>query len=323
MKRALVLIAAALTACGGSQKLTAEEASTAMPGASQAQLGTPHGGAALTAASALSFQTAEYAADTEALAGSVNTGIGWTLGIVEAVVTNFPPTSCAGDTCVWGPGSAPLDVNDWEITVTKKDVNDYTWTLQGKSKVDPAATWISFVSGEAFTTGVKHVGHGTLSIDLDAAAGLARKTTDPAPQSGKITGTYDNTSGRQVSVQFIGTQDDKDPTQKVNAAYQFASASAGGDLQIATRNLTTGTELQLHSRWTDVGAGRADATYAQPAVGGQAAVNLSRSQCWDGASSLFNLTYQLTTPTFVGSGDTGLETSCVFSSAAPPTLTVP
>ena len=47
MKRALVLIAAALTACGGSQKLTAEEARNAMPGASQAQLGTPDGGAAL------------------------------------------------------------------------------------------------------------------------------------------------------------------------------------------------------------------------------------------------------------------------------------
>jgi hypothetical protein len=323
MKRTLVLIAAALTACGGSQKLTAEEASTAMPGASQAQLGTPQGGAALTAVSALSFQTAEYAAATQTLAGSVNMGVAWTLGIVEAVVTTFPPTSCAGDTCVWGPGSDALDVNDWEITVTKKDTNDYTWTMQGKSKVDPAATWISFVSGEAFTTGVKHVGHGTLSIDLDAAAGLARKTTDPAPQSGKITGTYDNTSGRHVSLQFIGTQDDKVPAQKVNAAYQFASATAGGDLQIATRNLTTGTELLLHSRWTDVGAGRADANFSQPAAGAQAAVNISRSQCWDGATTLFNLTYQLTTPPFAGSGDTGVETSCVFSPAVPPTITVP
>ncbi|HUK37133.1 MAG TPA: hypothetical protein VLV86_24625, partial [Vicinamibacterales bacterium] len=42
------------------------------------------------------------------------------------------------------------------------------------------------------------VGHGTLTIDLDAAAGLARKTTDPAPQSGEIDATYDNTAGTHV-----------------------------------------------------------------------------------------------------------------------------
>ena len=317
MKRALVLIAAALTACGGSQKLTAEEARNAMPGASQAQLGTPDGGAALTAAAvAPSFQTAEYAADTLALAGSVNLGVGWSLGIVDAVVTNLPPTSCADDTCTWGPGSTAFDVNDWQITVTKKDVNDYTWTLQGKSKVDPAAAWIAFVSGEAFTTGVKHVGHGTLNIDFDAAAGLARKTTDPAPQIGKITGTYDNTSGQHVSVQFIGTQDDKVPDQKVNAGYQFASSSTGGDLQIAVRNLTTLAELQLHSRWTAVGAGRADASFSASGV------TFTRSQCWDGASTLFDLTYQVTSPVVVG--DTGVVASCgVFATAELPTITVP
>lgn len=317
MKRALVLVAAALTACGGSQKLTAEEARNAMPGASQAQLGTPEGGAALTAVVGATYHTAEYADATRMLAGSVNLGIGWTLGVVEAVVTNLPPTSCAEDTCTWGPGSGAFDVNDWQITVTKKDVNDYTWTLQGKSKSDPAAQWIAFVSGEAFTTGTKHVGHGTLNIDLDAAAGLARQTGETA-QSGKITSTYDNTSGRQVSVLFVGTQDDNVPTQKVNAAYQFASSSTGGDLQVATRNLSTLAELQLHSRWTAVGAGRGDASYFDGV-----AQTYTRSQCWDGAGSLFNLTYQATTPVAAGLTDMGAETSCVFATAQLPTITVP
>ena len=317
MKRALVLLVATLTACGGSQKLTAEEARNAMPGASQAQLETPEGGAALTAEALVTFHTAEYADATRVLARSVNLGVGWTLGIVEAVVTNLPPTSCADDTCIWGPGSGPFDVNDWQITVTKKDTNDYAWTMQGKSKADPAATWIAFVSGEAFTTGVKHVGHGTLDIDLDAAAGLARLTTDPPQQTGKIFATYDNTSGRHVSVQFIGTQDDKNPGQKINAAYQFVSGSTGGDLQVSTRNLTTDEKLQLHSRWTGVGAGRGDASYSN---GG---LTYTRSQCWNGAGTLFDLTYQVTTPASAGLTDMGDPSACVFATAELPTITVP
>ena len=126
-------------------------------------------------------------------------------------------------------------------------------------------------------------------------------------------------SGRHVSVQFIGTQDDQNPAQKINAAYQFASTSAGGDLQVSTRNLTTDEKLQLHSRWTGVGAGRGDASYSN---GG---LTYTRSQCWDGATTLFDLTYQVTDPV-VASGlnpDMGDPSACVFATAELPTITVP
>jgi hypothetical protein len=319
MKRALVLVAAALTACGGSQKITAEEARNAMPGTSQAQLTTPQGGNALTAAVAADAYTrADYAFETVALAASVNLGVAWPLGVLE-LVTALPPTSCAGDTCTWGPGSEATDLNDWQITVTKKDSSDYLWTMQGKSKSDPAAQWIAFVSGEAFTTGVRHVGHGTLVVDLDLAGGLARDPQE-AKQIGKISATYDNTSGRHVSVQFVGTQDDKNPAQKVNAAYQFASTSTGGDLQVSIRNLSTGEKLQLHSRWTGVGAGRGDASFFDGV-----AQTYTRSQCWNGALTLFDMTYQVTDPV-VTSGlnpDMGAESACVFATAELPTITVP
>ena len=323
MKRAIALVATVLlsAACGG-KTITAEEARSAVPGASQAQVGVPdQQGQMLTAtptgSEATNSVTAEYAAETIALAAAVNGGVAFTLGVVELVVS-LPPTSCSGDTCTWGPGSGPLEVNDWQLTVTKKDSDDFVWALAGRPKTDPSAGFTAIVSGEAFTTGVRHVGHGTLLVDMDAAAGpsIAHKTTDPKNLSvGKISATYDNTSGRNVSVQFLGAKDSAEPTQKVNAAYQFAATSSGGDLQVATRNLTTEAALTLHSRWTDTGAGRGDATYKLGSL------NSERSQCWDGASTLFNLVYQLTSP--ADPSVVGSESACAFSPAQRPTITAP
>lgn len=305
--------------CGSGQSsgppLTAGEARDALPSAQQVQVGTPPQGSALTAAprgTEAVTAPAEYAADTLALALAVNGGVAWTLGIAEAVVS-LPPTSCALDTCTWGPGSAAQDLDEWQLVVTRKDTADYLWSLQGRPRATPGAAWIPFLSGEAFTTGVRHVGHGTVVLDLDAAAGLARRATDPAPQPGKISASYDNRSGGHVAVQFLGTQADLNPDQRVNAAYQFDATSDGGDLQVATLNLTTAATLQLHTRWTSTGAGRADAAFSE---GGQA---ISRSQCWDGGATLFRLVFQST-----GSAiDLGTEALCAFVPAAPPTIVAP
>lgn len=320
MNRALALaVTLILVGCGANpQTITAEEARTAVPISTQTEIGAPGAGgtavpnALVAPQAAQTVVTAEYAADTIALATAVNGGVAWALGVVS-FVASLPPTTCAGDTCTWGPGSGALEVNDWQLTVTKKDVSDYVWALQGRPKTSPSASWIALLSGEAFTTGVRHVGHGTLLVDFDAAAGLARKTTDPAPQTGRIAGTYDNTAGARVALQFLGTNDHTNPQQKVNVAYQFSATSAGGDLQVATRNLTTAASLQLHSRWTGTGAGRGDASYS---AGGQ---TITRSQCWDAASALFDLVYQST-----GSAvDVGTESACAFASKALPTITAP
>ena len=320
MSRALVVaVTLSIVGCGANQQtITVEEARTAVPTSAQAAVGAPDAASTGTTNLLVSPQatqslvTAEYAADTISLATAVNGGVAWSLGVVS-FVASLPPTACVADTCTWGPGSSALEVNDWQLVVTKKDVNDYVWSLQGRPKTSASAAWVGFLSGEAFTTAVKHVGHGTLLVDFDAAAGLARKTTDPPPQTGRITGTYDNTAGGKVALEFLGTQDSTNPLQKVNVGYQFAATSAGGDLQVASRNLSTGASLQLHSRWNSVGAGRGDASYS---AGGQ---TISRSQCWDAASTLFNLLYQST-----GSAtDLGSESACAFALAVPPAISVP
>ncbi|HET9595885.1 MAG TPA: hypothetical protein VFP65_09910 [Anaeromyxobacteraceae bacterium] len=326
MKRtvASLAIAASLAACGGgSRTLTAEEARGAVPGADQARLSAPDASSASAAAPrgnfVLTAGQAEYARDTMALAGAVNLGVVWTLGVVELVVS-FPPTACSGPTCTWGPWGAdqPFEVNLWQLTVTKVDDGEYQWALSGQPKATPAAAFTAVVSGTAFPSGVRHVGHGSFVLDLDAAAALPRKLGDPGAQKGRIEATYDNRTSRQVGVQFLGTQDDQNPDQLVNAAYQFVAGASGGDLQVATRNLTTGARLTLHSRWTAAGAGRGDASFS---LDGNTIV---RSQCWDSnaASPAFGLLYQATSP-IAAPDDGGSEASCAFSPAAPPSIQAP
>jgi len=313
MKRAVLLFVAVLGAACGGKTLTAEEARSAMPSADQARIGTPSG-SALTAAprGAEAFVTADFAVDTRNLAAAVNGGVAWTLGTVELVVA-LPPTSCSGDTCTWGPGSGVFDVNDWQLTVTKKDEHEYVWGLAGRPKSSPSSGFITIVSGTAFTTAVRHVGHGDLVVDMDAAKGLDHLTTDPV-QSGKIEATYDNTQHPHVAVTFLGT-DDANSTAKVNAAYQFDASAAGGDLQVATRNLSTNDTFTLHSHWTGVGAGRGDAKFA-------GAATYTETQCWDSNATAFDLLYQVSSPAQASDTVGVSESACAFP-AAPLTVVAP
>jgi hypothetical protein len=318
MKTTKALLTAALvigsTACGKQAQLSADEARQAMPSSDQAQIATP-GGSALTTdgsspSSALTVSTrAEYATDTLVLSSAVNGSVASMLLLVSTVV-QLPPTGCADDSCTWGPWSASaLAPNEFELVVTKEGDHHYTWALQGRSK--GSTDFLALVSGEAFTTDVRYVGHGTLLIDLDKAASL-HEITDGSP-TGTISAAYDNTSGKHLTVQFVDTQDMNVPSQKVNAAYQFSETSDGGDLQVATRNLTTGATLALHSRWTATGAGRGDAQF-------DGDITLGRSQCWSDAPGL-DLVFQVTDP--VADSDTGDVSACAFATAELPTITIP
>jgi len=321
MKRNIVVLAAALLACGQSANgpLTAEEARAALPSSAQAQIATPGGATAVAGPSTLvaaAGVTADYAQDTIAFASAVNGSVIWTLGLLEAVVS-WPPTACAGDTCTWGPGSGTFDVNVYQLQVTKVADADYTWKLEAYPKSDPTMTFITFISGEAFTTPVKNVGHGTLLVDMNAAQKLAHLSGQPA-QVGTIDVQYDNRSGASLSAQFLGTQDSVNPSQTVNAGYQFLATAGGGDLQLAVENMTTQAVLLLHSRWTSSGAGRGDASFSQGTN------SVARSECWDSDASVppFELLYQVTTP--ADPSDSGDVSSCgSFTTAVPPTIAVP
>ncbi len=332
MKRVIALTLVALaSACGGAQKLTAEEARGAMPAKEQAQIGSPSqsAAAALTAgerSSALvNANEAPFFDLTAAYAIAVNGGVAWVLDVVKLVVA-LPPTTCAAETCTWGPGTGAFDFNTWQLVVTKVDAGHYSWALQARPNSDASASFASIVSGEAFPTGNPNVGSGGFTLDLDAAATLDRSRNAPPPGTGKIQATYDNTNPAAVTVQvtFLGTEDRSNlaQPQKVNAAYQFLGSASGGDLQIVSRNTSTSETVQFRSRWTATGEGRGDAKYDD----GRGNVATS-SECWQGNTTGFDMVYSSTVPAGVPGlpADMGAAASCnaSFSAAAYPTISVP
>jgi hypothetical protein len=310
MKRAIAIIAAlAAAACGGTTAgpITAEEARNAIPSQDQAKIDVPQSSGQSSALTATSrsgeavVAAADFAKLTIWLSGSVNLGVAAPLVLVRTIV-DFPPTSCEGSTCTWGPGSSWHDLNEFELTVTKAD-DHYAWALSGRPKSTPSADFTPVIYGNSWPSGQRWVGHGDFTVDLDAAASKLDHFEDPAT-TGKVEVTnYDNRNGQQqVSVNFLGMADEDHPGHEINTAYQYQNGSVGGDLQVATSDVVTGVGITLHSQWKPTGEGRGDAHVTD------APAPYDRSQCWGAASSGFALLYDSLGP----SGDPSL---CAFDEA--------
>jgi hypothetical protein len=334
MKRAIALTIATLaTACGGAQKLTPDEARSAMPVKEQAQVGTPSQSSAATSASGsgelaaalVNANEAPFFDVTAAYAMAVNGSVAWTLDVLKAVVA-LPPTTCAEDTCTWGPGTSAFDFNTWKLVVTKEAAGQYSWALEARPNSDASAAFATLISGTAFPTGNPRIGSGNFALDVDAAATLDRSRNAPPPGTGKIQVSYDNTDPAAVTVKvnFLGTEDQSNlaQAQKVNAAYQFIGSADGGDLQIVSVNASTSETVQFRSRWIGTGEGRGDAKY-DDGHGNTA----TSSECWQGNTTAFNMVYSSTIPAGVPGlpADMGGVASCDASFSAPayPTITAP
>lgn len=324
--RKLAALAAALLAAGCAQKDVAEEFRSAMPSAQEVQVGAPAAGQAAVAAApgapvgrveaAAAPARSEYAVTSLAFATSINVSVAVTLLRLEAV-TAWPPTACTDDACTWGPGSEQGDVNEWQLVVTRAG-EGYDYALQGRPKGQQGA-FVSLISGQAFPGPARHRGHGTLTIDFEAAwAGLAHGVyPDGSPRVqedfGVVQIAYDARNDLAVQAAFAGAKDaDRfaaDPTARADVWYDFAAKPAGGDLHLAFRTLPLGDaseSVSLHTRWANGGNGRGDVEY----VGPQAPSGpYHASECWSDAAGGFALTYD-TEPAY------GAETACAgFPSA--------
>ncbi len=320
MKRLLLLaVAAAATACGGN---LADEVRDALPSKDAVQIGTPSGGAASALAvgggsTASSVGTPSlYEAATAVLAFTVNLGVAAWLDVLRAVVLQ-PPTSCGGDSCTWGPGSHPLDRNDWKLIVTRVQSGGlhYDYALSGQPKSPGGTGFIEVITGTVYPSGQPRHGHGTFLVDFDSAASLG-VTQD----TGTLEVAHDNVGSVKVDCTFLGAKDPGHPGEKQNAAYAYAQDGTGGDLQVATHRLATGEVFALHSRWNPTGAGRGDASYASPSP----VYSATASECWGAASDVppFDVVYWHASDPNLGA-DSGVESACAFIPAAPPTIQAP
>jgi len=332
MKKLALLVALLATACGQT-KLTPEQIAGAMPQAAVISIDQPNPGlpsgngppgvflsteAAAAPAVATPAGRSPLAVVSYLFARAVNGGVFWTLAPIAFLTEFVPPTGCTATACTWGPGSRPAELNDWMLVVTKAG-DAYDYTLSGRPKLPAGSPFVSVLTGRAYPGAVRFHGHGTFSVDFDAAwDGLAHAVIETKNDFGSIAVDYDARQGLTVDVTFLDARNSDDPgtnaanPNRVNAIYAFHRDASGGDLQLGWRTLppSVSQTRTLHTRWQPGGAGRADFRVTLPAASGEF------SQCWAGAPDYLM--------TFDGTSTTTLTdpSVCVFD-AAPITIAVP
>jgi hypothetical protein len=296
MKKTTALLAAALVLAACGEVDPAEQFRDALPKSQAVQVGTPQaeGGTA----GALSVRRdalgdtpmlqSEYAVMSYYLALTMNTGVAWTLTLLQ-LVTAFPPSACDDAACTWGPWVDDDGLNRWMLVVTK--VGDaYEYALSAQPGSNATAPFVDILFGTAYPVDRIH-GSGTFTVDFDAQDALDHGPLWVKKDFGQLGVDYDNRTNVSVGAVFTNARnDDPQDPHLLNAAYAFDDAPSGGVLQIAFENLDSTEVVSLRTRWSAGGAGRADAHYDGPdGAGGR--LNYFASECWAGHASDFAEVY--------------------------------
>jgi hypothetical protein len=263
-------------------------------------------------------ELSEYYALTRGITRGFNAGAGFVLVLVHAIVQH-PPTTVDGNTYTWGPGSNPLDPADYRLVVVDNLDGTYDWSLDGKSKIDPEAEFLTAVSGLAVEGTEAHRGSGEFTLDF-----TNMKAIDPIEHAddnpGSVTVIYDleNRDGTAATLE-MHIEGMGDNGEAISADYSYAENQDGsGDFQFSLPadvgdDGSALEDLVLRSRWMADGSGRGDARIS----GGDAGEEVvEASQCWDAS---FRTVYETSThPDIVAtSGDVS---ECSFADQDLPEL---
>ena len=283
---------------------TAEEAKNALPDSEYVKVNVPaHAGKVGPATG----QLATFYLVTLGTAVSLNGGAA-TILILVKTITEFPVTSVAGDTYIWGPWHETLKPSEYRLRVRQNEDGDYEWTLEGRKIADGAsAPFLAVVSGVA-TPGRPHRGSGSFTFDLTVA-----KQLDPlAKGDGQVSVQY-NLETNPITV----VMDAESPQPAAGggtalATFHYAYSERpdqSGELDFMVYGDTDDPgpawEMsEIHSRWNQTAAGRADVKITGGDLG---SLTVTASECCD---SSFERTYYndsvLWTPT------EGSAASCAF-----------
>jgi hypothetical protein len=320
MKRATVLAAAVLLSACNAKKITPAEAQNAVQAAGDLHIAAPVSATGLAKPSlpggavtdSVAGTPSRFRADTRGLALVFNGTVAWSLGLVR-FVTAFPPTHCGTDTCTWGPWSDALATVEWRLTVTKVDDHRFDYAFAGHLKAHAADPFIDVMTGTAYPAGPLR-GHGTFTVDRDAALALGTPATD----TGKLAVTWSNESGVTIDATFTGFTYTDNNNHLGNARYAYVESATQGDLQVAFRDRSVSPEatLGLHSRWIiPTGEGRGDAAVDTGTTA------YAASECWSGSAAGFLVTWWTSNiPGDLPSGDAAL---CAFPGVAVPPFAAP
>ena len=227
-------------------------------------------------------EVAEYYALTRGITREFNSGAAFALILVHTIV-QFPPTTVDGNTYTWGPGSDPLDPADYRLVVTDNLNGTYNWSLDGKSKLDANAQFLTALSGVAVEGDTPHRGSGEFTLDFNAM-----REIDPIEhadsEGGTVTVVYDleNTDGTAASLSMH--IDGIENGEALVADYDYSENQDGsGDFQFSLpvdvgEDGTLSEDVILRSRWLADGSGRGDARISGGDLGDEV---VEASQCWN------------------------------------------
>jgi len=251
------------------------EFTRAIPQAEDVRIKLPEGSDALRTVG----QIADWYVATRNVTRTLNGGTAWVLIVVHTIV-QFPPTSVDGATATWGPWSGALDPAEYRLVVTADDDGSFDWHLDGRSKTVAGAEFESVVIGDAFPSDPVGRGHGTFTLDFDAA-----ERVNPVDNDGRgvIDVDYD-LAARTLAIHVATVEDRAGSPTAVEYDYAYAEAADGsGDMSFAVHGDTADAgpaaeEALLRSRWLATGAGRSDVRLSS---GDLADVEVVASECWD------------------------------------------
>jgi hypothetical protein len=266
---------------------------------------------------ALLGETAEWYKTTRNVSFGVNAGA-LAVGALVRLVTDYPPTSVAGDTAVWGPWQGPLDPIEWKVTVTRVEPHKYQYKFEGRDKHEQSAPFLAVLSGnhmaglDAQGLEMEGFGSGDFLLDWDARAQL--------PQADNNVGTASYTYSHvgpamvvNIAAQFKQVKDDDHPGRRVDVDYAFVqNPGADGSMDFiynapATKALDGGV-AKVKSRWLWSGAGRSDVSMVPTNL----AINYTVTECWDTSY----LSVYKSTPLSTNADDNyGSASDCAFPTA--------
>jgi hypothetical protein len=266
---------------------------------------------------ALQGETSEWYRTTRAVTGVVNGGA-VAVGSLVRLITDYPATSVAANSAVWGPWQGPLDPVEWKITVTRVAPHQYQYAFEGRDKQDAAAPFVTVLSG-SHSPGLdlrgmelEGFGSGSFLLDWDARARL------PGPDGnvGTAAYTYSRLGPEQVAditARFRQVKDEDQPGRLVDVDYAFTQKpGADGSMDFlydvpadATR---AGGLGKVRSRWLWNGAGRSDASVVPTNLD----LTYTVSECWDTSYLSIYRSVPLST---AAADNYGSESFCAFPTA--------
>jgi hypothetical protein len=279
----------------------------ALPTAAEVRIELPE--AEASARRTVVGQIADYYVLTRNTTRELNGVTAWVLLVVHTIV-QFPATSVDGDVAVWGPWSDALDPAEYRLTVTSLDDGTFDWQLDGRSKTEVDATFLTVIAGHAAPS--DPIGHGQGTFAIDFAAAEAVNPIDNDVEQGTADFAYDlrEQDGLRAQVTIHGEGfDDADTPASFDYAYRRA-LDGGGDFGFAVdADLAPGEgreEALIVSRWQPDGAGRADASLSGGDLEGEA----TAVECWD---TTFRRVYYADSVGFVAAE--GTADACAYADA--------